>query len=145
MTDQHMPERDRVRVYFTGDCEGLAKLRESLAAHPDLQVVGASDHVAQASATLAGGHLDVVIHATRASTFPAAEIAAIREQTRAPIILTAAGESAALLEHALEADVADVLLLPQLTENVVFAIRKASHAGRKLAAQGGHGRHGKIV
>jgi pilus assembly protein CpaE len=36
-----------------------------------------------------------------------------------------------LLEEALDADVADVLLLPQLTENVVFAIRKASHAGRR--------------
>ena len=36
-----------------------------------------------------------------------------------------------MLEEALEADVADVLLLPQLTENVVFAIRKAAHAGRR--------------
>ena len=31
-----------------------------------------------------------------------------------------------------EMDVADVLLLPQLTHNVVFAIRKASHARRQL-------------
>ena len=41
-----------------------------------------------------------------------------------------------MLEDALDADVADVLLLPQLTENVVFAIRKASHTGRRN--QGGH-------
>jgi pilus assembly protein CpaE len=45
--------------------------------------------------------------------------------------LLASGESSALLEEALDADVADVLLLPQLTENVVFAIRKASHTGRR--------------
>ena len=38
-----------------------------------------------------------------------------------------------LLEDALEADVADVLLLPQMTENLVFAIRKASHSGRQGA------------
>ena len=34
------------------------------------------------------------------------------------------------------ADVSDVLLLPQLTENVVFAIRKATHAPRRAAAVG---------
>ena len=53
------------------------------------------------------------------------ELAAIREHTRAPLILLASGGSPALLEEALERDVADVLLLPQLTDNVVFAIRKA--------------------
>ena len=36
-----------------------------------------------------------------------------------------------LLEEALEADVADVLLLPQMTENIVFAIRKASSTARR--------------
>jgi pilus assembly protein CpaE len=59
------------------------------------------------------------------------------------VILLASGESSALLEDALEADVADVLLLPQMTENIVFAIRKASHSGRK--AQGRPGRRGRIV
>jgi pilus assembly protein CpaE len=142
MTDQHTTERQQVRVYFTGDCEGLPKLRESLAAHPDLDVVGSSENVAQASATLAGGHLDCVLHATRGSDLPAGEIAAIREQTRAPIILVAAGESTALLEDALEADVADVLLLPQLTENVVFVIRKAAHV-KRITPSGG--KRGKVV
>jgi pilus assembly protein CpaE len=47
---------------------------------------------------------------------------------------------------ALDTDgVADVLLLPQLTENVVFALRKAAHAGRRLQAEGGTQRHGRIV
>ena len=56
--------------------------------------------------------------------------------TRAPIILVASGEASDLLEDALEADVADVLLLPQLTENVVFAIKKATHAGRRAGRRG---------
>src|SRR4029450_13256017 len=48
------------------------------------------------------------------------------------------------LEDALEADIADVMLLPQLTDNVVFAIKKACHAGRKQAASAG-GRQGRLV
>jgi pilus assembly protein CpaE len=137
--------RQGVRVYFTGTCEGLDKLREALANHPELEVVGWSEQVSQAASVLAGGHLACVLHATNSPSLPANELAAIREQTAAPVIVLASGAQSTLLEEALESDVSDVLLLPQLTENVVFAIRKASHAGRKLAAQGGHGRHGKIV
>ena len=143
--DAQNGHREPVRVYFTGTCEGLDKLREALSNHPELEVVGASEQVSQASSVLAGGHLGCVLHATNAPSLPAAELAAIREQTAAPVIVLASGAPSTLLEEALEADVSDVLLLPQLTDNVVFAIRKASHAGRKLAAQGGHGRHGKIV
>ena len=50
-----------------------------------------------------------------------------------------------MLEQALDADVADVLLLPQLVENVVFAIRKATHSRAHAPAAGGSGRHGRIV
>ena len=145
MTDSQNGTREPVRVYFTGTCEGLDKLREALSNHPELEVVGASEQVSQASSVLAGGHLGCVLHATNSPSLPAAELAAIREQTAVPVIVLASGAPSTLLEEALEADVSDVLLLPQLTDNVVFAIRKASHAGRKLAAQGGHGRHGKIV
>ncbi len=135
--------REPIRIYITGDCEGLPTLRDALDAHPDLELVGSSEHVAQGAAALAGGHLDAILHATRSSRLPATEIAAIREQTRTPIVVVAAGEASGLLEEALDADVADVLLLPQLTENVVFAIRKACHAGRKSAAVGGQ--QGRVV
>jgi pilus assembly protein CpaE len=138
--------RERVRIYVTGSCDGLERLREGLATHPELDFVGWSEHVAEATAALAGGHLQVIVHATRDTALPGVELAAIREQTRAPIVLIASGESTALLDDALEAEgVADVILLPQLTENVVFALRKAAHAGRRLHAEGAHGRHGRIV
>jgi pilus assembly protein CpaE len=138
--------RERVRIYVTGSCDGLDRLREGLATHPDLDFVGWSEHVVEATAALAGGHLQVVVHATRATSLPADEIAAIREHTRSPIVILASGESSALLEDALDADgIADVLLLPQLTENVVFALRKAGHAGRRLAAEGAHARQGRII
>ena len=89
----------------------------------------------------AGGHLQVVLHATRVATPPGATSSPRSASTRGRrSILVASGEASALLEDALEADVADVLLLPQLTENVVFAIRKAAHAGRRLAASGGRAR-----
>jgi pilus assembly protein CpaE len=70
------------------------------------------------------------VHGTRLESFPATEVAAIREQTRAPIVIVASGHATGLLEEALDADIADVLLLPQLVENVVFTIRKAAHAKR---------------
>jgi pilus assembly protein CpaE len=123
---------NRTRIYLTGNCDGFANLAESLANHPDLDVVGTSDHVAQAAGALAGGHLGCVLHASRDGAFPATEVAAIREQTRAPIVIVASDDSAGILDAALEADVADVLLLPQLVENVVFSIKKAAHAKRAV-------------
>ena len=141
-----MQNSDSTRIYVTGSCDGLDRLREGLATHPDLDFVGWSENVAEATAALAGGHLQVVVHATRSTSFPADEVAAIREHTRSPIVILASGESSALLDEALDAEgVADVLLLPQLTENVVFALRKAGHAGRRLASEGGHARQGRII
>jgi len=138
-------QRERVRLYATGSCEGFEKLRESLASHPEIELVGSSTDVGGGAAALAGGHLDAVLHATRSATFPADEVATIREHTRSPVLIVASSGSAGLLEQALDADVSDVLLLPQLVENVVFAIRKATHTPRRHVATGGAGRHGQIV
>ena len=122
-----------IRVFFTGDCEGFDALRTAVAGTDDVEAVGASHTVAAGSTPLAGGHVDCVLHATRESVFPATEFAEIRSLTRAPVILIASGgEAAAMLEQALEQDIADVLLLPQLTHNVVFAMRKAAHARRQV-------------
>ena len=142
---QHTSERERVRIYCTGACEGFDKLRESLASHPELELVGASVAVADGAAALAGGHLDAVLHGTRGASLPADELAALREHTRAPVLIVASGGSPVMLEQALEADVADVLLLPQLVENVVFSIRKATHTRGRHATASGGGRHGKIL
>src|SRR3954454_17747527 len=133
--------KDKIRVFFTGDCDGFDALRASLAESDEIEVVGTSEQVAAAAAPLAGGHLDCVVHATRSSSFPAHDIAAIREHTRAAVILVASGgEAASMLEQAVEQEVADVLLLPQLMHNVVFAIRKASHARRQLQVAARRGR-----
>jgi pilus assembly protein CpaE len=143
MSQDHSAERSPIRVYMTGTCDGSDTLRAALASHPELELVGASEHVSDGAGALAGGHLGVVLHATRASTLPADDLAAIREHTRAPIMLVASGEASRLLDDALDADVADVLLLPQLADNVVFALRKAAHTARR--SDGGRGRQGTIV
>jgi pilus assembly protein CpaE len=135
--------RERVRLYVTGSCEGLPKLVEALDNHPEIELVGAAEQVRDGAGALAGGHLAVVLHATHGSALPADDLAAIREYTRAPVILLASMESSLLLEAALDADVADVLLLPQLTENVVFSVKKASHTGRRRDAL--VGRKGRVI
>src|SRR5581483_9715993 len=134
---------DGIRIYLTGTCEGFDNLREALAQQPGIEVVGASEHAGAATGALQGGHLDCVVHATSSSTLPAHEITTIRESTRVPLVLLASGEASALLDEALGADVADVVLLPTLTENIVFAIRKATHAPRRTAAMGK--RDGRII
>ena len=141
----HNGTRDPVRVFVTGNCDGLEPLRDALAQHEDVELVGSSEHVADAFAPLAGGHLQVVLHGTRDAHLPVHDIASIREHTQAPLILLASGESSQLLSEALDTDVADVLLLPQLADNVVFAVRKAAHAGRRLESEGGRGKRGRVL
>jgi pilus assembly protein CpaE len=145
MSGTDTTQRERVRLYATGSCEGFDKLRDSIASHPEIELVGSSTDVASGAGALAGGHLQAVLHATRSATFPADEIESIRSHTQAPILLVASSGSAGLLEQALDADVSDVLLLPQLVENVVFAIRKSTRGGRRHADSNGGGRHGRIV
>ncbi|HVM16222.1 MAG TPA: AAA family ATPase [Gaiellaceae bacterium] len=141
--DHDQEGRGPVRIFVTGWCEGLPRLQEALAAHPDVELVGSSQYVLDAAGALTGGHLGCVLHATSGHELPADDLASIREHTKAPVVLLAGVESPTLLEDALEADLADVLLLPQLPENVVFAIKKAAHAGRRLQAP--TGRRGRIV
>jgi len=141
MTQVHSDAREPTRVFVTGSCEGLRELTVALADHAEIELVGESAQVREAAPALAGGHLQAVLHATSSSRLPADDLAAIREYTQAPIVLLASGEASQLLDEALDADVADVLLLPQLTNNVVFAVRKTVHAGRRSTASApGHGR-----
>jgi pilus assembly protein CpaE len=137
--------REKTRIFVTGSCDGLEQLRDALERHAEIELVGTSVSVPESAGVLTGGHLEVILHGTRSSTLPADEIATIREHSRSPIILLASGESSVLLEEALDADVSDVLLLPQMTENVVFAIRKAGRSTLKPAPTSGPTRRGRIV
>jgi pilus assembly protein CpaE len=116
---------------------------DALRVHGGIELVGLTEDVAEAASALTGGHLDAVLHATRGSEFPRDAYSAIREYTRAPVILLCSGECSDILAEALEVEVADVVPLPQLTENIVFAIRKACQTERKSAS--GSSRVGKVA
>jgi pilus assembly protein CpaE len=137
--------REKTRIFVTGSCDGLDQLRDALERHGEIELVGTSVAVTQSAGVLTGGHLEVILHGTRSSTLPRDEIATIREHTRTPIILLASGEASVLLEEALDSDVSDVLLLPQMTENVVFAIRKAGRSSLRPAPSAAPTRRGRIV
>jgi pilus assembly protein CpaE len=143
--DTSVGTREKTRIFVTGSCDGLDQLRDALERHAEIELVGTSVAVAESAGVLTGGHLEVVLHGTRSSTLPSDEIASIREHTRAPIILLASGEASVLLEEALDADVSDVLLLPQMTENVVFAIRKAGRSSLRPAPSASPTRRGRII
>ena len=76
-----------LRVYITGLCEGLTEIVDALRIHGGIELVGLTEEVPEAASALTGGHLDAVIHATRGSEFPRDAYSAIREYTRAPVIL----------------------------------------------------------
>ena len=59
-----------VRIFITGDCDGLDALREALVQQHEIELVGEAEQVAQAAGALAGGHLDCVLHATRSASAP---------------------------------------------------------------------------
>jgi pilus assembly protein CpaE len=134
---------ETTRIFVTGTCDGLQPLLEALTENEELELLGANEHIAAAAPVLAGGHLQVVLHATRSSVLPINELAAIRELTRAPVILICSSEASALLDEALEANVVDVLVMPQLIENVVFSIRRACHISRRPEVPAGV--EGKII
>ena len=141
MSDAHKP---KIRVFAIGSCDGFPEILRALQSHDEVEVVGARETAAEGASALSGGHLEAVLLAARGSALPVDELAAMREYTRAPIIMVCAGGGGNLLEEALESGVADVLPLPQLTENIVFAIRKASHVGRRNLASP-EGRHGRVI
>jgi pilus assembly protein CpaE len=70
--------------------------------------------------------VDVVLHATGADSPIANEVAALQEQTRAPIVLGLVGEREGLVDEALEAALSDILILPQPADVIAFALRKAA-------------------
>jgi pilus assembly protein CpaE len=119
------PPRSSTRVVITGSCDGLAELHESLAGYGDLELSGWCTNVHDAAGLLASDAQTVVLHATRSAALPEAELETLREQTQAPIVLLVADDSAELFEQALDAGVADVLVLPQPAEKVAFTIQKA--------------------
>jgi MinD-like ATPase involved in chromosome partitioning or flagellar assembly len=83
---------------------------------------------------------DVALHVLESSSAPdvAEDVKRLRELADAPLILAAYGEPNGIVEAGLAVGAADVLVLPQPTETLMFALRKASRVATTTAA-------GKVV
>jgi pilus assembly protein CpaE len=145
-------ERDTVRVIATGDFEGKDDLRGILeSSESGIDVVVWTSEVRDAIPYLALDDIGaILIGAGRDGSTVAAladDVAAVRRHTRAAIILLIPDTQTYLVEKALEAGVDDVLVLPQMTETIAFAIRKARYAGGRGVSHPGvpDGPRGRVV
>src|SRR4051812_12875343 len=139
-----------IKVFLTGAANGLAEVREGLADHPEVELVGTAADPAKAGGKLAESAAQVILHGTTATEHvPAPEVEAIRAVTAAPIVLVTSASANTLLSEALHAGIHDVVLLPQLTDGIVFTIKKAHSlaAGRAAGGAGKAASHaeGKVV
>ena len=124
-----------IKVFITGACAGLAEVRQALSSHPDVEIVGTAVEPAKAQEKLAASGAQVVLHGSaRGDRLPTADVDAIRQATAAPLMLVTSGNASGLLHEALAAGVADVVLLPQLTDALVFTIRKTTQLVHQRAA-----------
>jgi pilus assembly protein CpaE len=126
-----------IKVFITGAANGLAEVREGLADHPEVELVGTAADPGKAGTKLAESGAQVILHGTTATDHvPTAEIESIRSVTAAPIVLVTSASANAILSEALAAGIFDVVLLPQLTDGIVFTIKKAHSlaAGRPAGA-----------
>jgi pilus assembly protein CpaE len=120
-----MSDTSPIKVFITGACAGLAEVRQALSTHPDVEIVGTAVEPGKSDQKLAASGAQIVLHGSaRGDRLPAAEIEAIRHATAAPIILVTSGGGGALLNEALSSGIQDVIMLPQLTDALVFTIKK---------------------
>jgi pilus assembly protein CpaE len=120
-----MSDGSPIKTFITGACAGLAEVRQALQAHPEIEIVGTAVEPGKADQKLASSGAQVILHGTaRGDRLPSAEIDAIRHATAAPIILVTSGGAGALLHEALTSGISDVVMLPQLTDALVFTIKK---------------------
>ena len=140
-------------VALTGDHEGLAELTGALESPANgIGVLARIADVREAGAAIAIADPRAVLHCMSWTAGEAAEasaretldedVAAIRRQTPAPIILLVTGGEPEVVEAALAAGVDDVVLLPQRIETIAFAVHKACQALEREGAGAARHRRG---
>jgi pilus assembly protein CpaE len=113
-----------LRVLLSGP--EARRLEASLAEQPSLAVIEA----AATNGALLASSVDVALHVLDSSAHGdiARDIQKLRDRVDVPLILAAYGEPNGIVETGLEVGAADVLVLPQSAETVMFALRKAARA-----------------
>ena len=132
MSAQPQEGATRLGAVLIGGGWAAGQVREHLAALDEIELLGAAATVGEALGRLDTWDVDVVVYAIDCDSLPLGDMAAIRDRTSAPVIVAAPAAATGVLAEALLADAADVVLLPQPPEALLFAARKA--AGRRLRA-----------
>ena len=117
----HQPAR--LRILLSGPAANA--LAGTLEQEPGISVLR-PDGVGGASPSTA----DVALHVVESSSAPGIgdDVRRVGELVDAPLILAAYGVPNGIVETGLTVGAVDVLVLPQPTETVLFALRKAAHA-----------------
>ena len=119
-----------LRVLLSGPDAGT--LEPSLAEQPALSLI---DKEARNGSFLASS-VDVALHVLGPAGHEniAHDVHELRKLADVPLILAAYGEPNGIVETGLEVGAADVLVLPQPAETLLFALRKAARAGTRRDA-----------
>jgi Flp pilus assembly CpaE family ATPase len=115
---------------------------------PAMRVIRLGDGDARPPSTA-----DVALHVLESSSAPdvAEDLKRLRDLAEAPLILAAYGEPNGIVETGLAVGAADVLVLPQSAQTLVFALRKAARvatateAGKVVTVFSPKGGSGKTV
>jgi Flp pilus assembly CpaE family ATPase len=108
---------DVARLVMTGSCDGLAELRDAIAAHPELELRGWCEAVGEAAGLLARGPA-AVLHATAGEDVPEDALAEIGDHTDAPIILVTPASNAQLRERTEH----EVVLVPDEADRIAAVV-----------------------
>jgi Flp pilus assembly CpaE family ATPase len=113
--------RPKLRVVLSGPAAD--RLEPALDREPGISMLGIGE--ADGSSPT-----DVALHVVESSSDPnvAEEVRRLREVADAPLILAAYGEPNGIVETGLAVGAVDVLILPQPTETLLFALHKAAIA-----------------
>jgi len=132
-----------VRFFISGFLPSIPALREELAQQPGLESAGSAATMGEAARLLRLHQVDVVLHGVLIGDLPHEELEQIRQATRAPIVLLLEEHDSTLLDEALDADVADVVVLPQDAERVAFTVRNV--ARRVIPQEATSSRRARVI
>jgi Flp pilus assembly CpaE family ATPase len=111
-----------LRVLLTGSAAD--ELQQALAGEPSLAMLRPAH-----DGGIDGAGVDVALHVvSSAEEDVTGDVTALRTVANAPVILAAYGEPNGIVEMGLRIGAADVLVLPQPPETLMFALRKAAIA-----------------
>ena len=115
-----------IRIFISGSCAGLAEVRQALSSHSAIKVVGTAVDAPSAGDRLREEEVDVLLHgSSRGDRLPTQDVHTLQSASPAPIVIVTSGCTPEFLQEALAHGVQDVAILPQLTESLVFTLRRA--------------------